>query len=75
LTIGAGALDDPNDDDLRNALGQAQGRLKNFTCMGHLDLRPSGPLVIGLAYRRLATTYSTGEFIDNHYNLAVGFRF
>jgi hypothetical protein len=76
LTVGGGCgLDDPNDDDLRNALGQPQGRLKNFTCMGHIDVRPSGPLVIGLAYRRLATTYSAGEFTDNHYNLAVGFRF
>ena len=75
LTVGGGCgMDDPNDDDLRNAMGQAQGRLKNFVCMGHLDVRPSGPLVFGFAYRRLKTTYSGGEFIDNHINVAAGFR-
>ena len=76
LTLGGGCgMDDPDDDDLRNALGQAQGRLKNFICMGHIDIRPSGPLVIGFAYRRLTTTYSGGEFVDNHLNMAAGFRF
>jgi hypothetical protein len=76
MTIGGGCgLDDPNDDDLRPAVGPAQGRLKNFDCMGHIDIRPSGPLVFGAEFRRLKTTYSTGEFTDNHINVAAGWRF
>ena len=76
LTLGGGCgLDDPNDDDLRPAVGVAQGRLKNVACMGHIDIRPSGPLVLGFELRRLKTTYSTGEFTANHLNVAAGWRF
>jgi hypothetical protein len=76
MTLGGGCgVDDPNDDDLRPATGPAQGRLKNFVCMGHIDIRPSGPLVLGLVFRRLKTTYSAGEFTDNHINVAAGFQF
>ena len=76
LTLGGGCgLDDPNDDDLLGASGPPQGRLKNFVCMGHIDIRPSGPLAFGVEYRRLKTTYSTGEFTDNHINVAAGWRF
>jgi hypothetical protein len=60
---------------LRPATGPAQGRLKNFVCMGHLDIRPSGPLVFGVVFRQLKTTYSGGEFTDNHINVAAGFQF
>lgn len=76
VSMGGGCgIDNPNDDDLRPAVGPAQGRLKNFVCEGHVDVRPSGPLVFGLEFRRLKTTYSTGEFTDNHINAAAGFRF
>jgi hypothetical protein len=76
VTIGGGCgLDDRNDDDLRPAVGPAQGRLKNFVCMGHIDIRPSGPLVLGFEYRRFTTTYTTGEFTANHLNAVAGWRF
>jgi len=76
LTLGAGCgMDDPNDDDLRPATGPPQGRLKNVVCAGHVQVRPSGPLVFGVEVRQLKTTYSTGEFTANHLNVAAGFRF
>jgi len=75
VTLGGGCgLDNPNDDDLRPAVGPAQGRLKNFVCMGHIDIRPSGPLVFGFEYPRLTTTYRTGEVATNHLNVAAGWR-
>ena len=76
LTLGGGCgIDNPNDDDLRPLAGPPQGRLKNVACAGHLDLRPSGPLVFGLELRRLRTTYATGDFTANHLNVAAGFQF
>ncbi len=76
LTVGAGCgIDDPNDDDLRNATGVAQGRLKNVVCAGHIDVRPSGPLVFGVEVRRFTTTYSSGDFTAQHLNVAAGFQF
>src|SRR5256884_2357898 len=59
VTVGGGCgLDDPNDGDLSDALGNPHGRLKNFVCEGHVDLRPRGPLVFGIEFRRLETTRS-----------------
>jgi hypothetical protein len=72
---GGCGIDDPDDGDLADALGNPQGRLKNFVCEGHVDVRPSGPLVFGLEFRRLKTTYPAGDFTANHLNLAAGYRF
>ena len=76
LIVGGGCgIDDPDDGDLSDALGNAPGRLKNVVCEGHVDLRPGGPLVFGVEFRRLETTYPSGKFTANHLNLAAGFRF
>ena len=67
--IGAGCgIDDPDDDD-------RPVRLKNVACEGHAIVRPAGPLVVGLEYRHLATTYASGVLKSEHVNLAVGFEF
>ncbi|HZI22292.1 MAG TPA: hypothetical protein VFD76_07230 [Gemmatimonadales bacterium] len=71
---GGCGLDDPDDRDLADALGNPQGRLKNFVCEGHVELRPPGPLVFGFEFRRLETTYPSGKFTANHLNLAAGYR-
>src|SRR5258706_1779114 len=76
LIVGGGCgIDDPDDGDLSDALGNPRGRLKNFVCEGHVDLRPRGPLVFGVEVRRLETTYPSGKFTANHFNLAAGYRF
>jgi hypothetical protein len=69
--IGGGCgLDDPDDADV-----PAAGRFKNFVCEGHAEWRPRGPLVLGLEFRRLKTSYQAGDFTANHINFAAGFRF
>jgi len=76
VLVGGGCgLDDPDDGDLSDALGNPHGRLKNVTCEGHVDFRPAGPLVFGIEFRRLETTYPSGKFTANHFNLAAGYRF
>jgi len=40
-----------------------------------VDFRPAGPLVFGIEFRRLETTYPSGKFTANHFNLAAGYRF
>jgi hypothetical protein len=76
VMVGGGCgLDDPDDGDLSDALGNPHGRLKNFGCEGHVDFRPRGPLVFGVEFRRLETTYPSGKFTANHFNLAAGYRF
>jgi len=69
--IGGGCgLDHPDEADVPSG-----GRLKNMVCEGHAEWRPRGPLVLGFEFRRLQTTYDTGEFTANHVNLAAGYRF
>jgi len=76
VLVGGGCgLDDPDDGDLSDALGNPHGRLKNFACEGHVDFRPAGPLVFGIEFRRLETTYPSGKFTANHFNLTAGYRF
>src|SRR3989475_633518 len=76
VLVGGGCgLDDPDDGDLSDALGSSHGRLKNFACEGHVDFRPAGPLVFGIEFRRLETTYPSGKFTANHLNFAAGYRF
>lgn len=69
--LGGGCgLDDPNDADV-----PATGRLRNFVCEGHVELRPPGPLVFGFEYRHFSTRYQGGDFSASHLNLAAGYRF
>jgi hypothetical protein len=63
-------LDDPKDGDL----DQATQRLKNETIGGHVQFRPA-PLILGLEYRHIATTYGAGKETAGHLNLAVGAEF
>jgi hypothetical protein len=71
VVFGGGyGFDDPRDEDLLPG-----SRLKNTAVEGHLHIRPAGPLVIGLEYRRLETTYAIGKLTNDHLNLAFGFEF
>ena len=71
VTIGAGfGSDDPDDASLPPG-----ARLKNTALEGHLHLRPAGPLLLGVEYRRIETTYATGKIANDHLNLAIGFSF
>lgn len=71
VTVGGGfGFDDPDDTDM-----SAGARLKNAASEVHVHVRPAGPLVLGLEYRRMATTYSTGKFANDHLNVAAGFEF
>jgi hypothetical protein len=38
-------------------------------------MRPAGPLLVGLEYGRMETTYAAGMVADDHVNLAMGFEF
>jgi hypothetical protein len=70
LELGAGCgVSDPDDENL------PAGRLRNAACAGHVTAHPGGPLLAGLEYRRLRTTYASGPRDVDHLNLAVGFEF
>jgi hypothetical protein len=71
VVFGGGyGVDDPRDEDLLPG-----SRLKNTAIEGHLHIRPAGPLVIGLEYRRLETSYAIGKLVNDHLNIAFGFEF
>jgi hypothetical protein len=71
VLVGAGyGVDDPRDSDLA-----AGSRLKNVVREAHIHVRPGGPFVFGLEYRRLDTTYSTGVLGNDHINLSAGIEF
>jgi hypothetical protein len=71
VAFGGGyGLDDPEDADLG-----AAGRLKNVQTQAYVTLRPAGPLVLGVEWRRLETTYRTARFANDHLNIALGFEF
>ena len=71
VVVGAGyGFDDPRAEDLLPG-----ARLKNTAMEGHVHIRPAGPLVIGLEYRRLETSYAVGKLANDHLNLAFGFEF
>jgi len=63
-------IDDPKDADLDTTTQ----RLKNRTIGGHIHWRPA-PLVLGLEYRHVETTYGSGKATLGHVNLAVGAEF
>ncbi len=72
VTVGAGCgVDAP-----RGALNPAAApRQRNNVCEGHAILRPEGPLLVGLTYRRTRTRYAAGPFVNDHVNLAFGYQF
>jgi hypothetical protein len=67
---GGCGVGDPTDVDSLPA-----GRLKNRVCSVSTTLRPGGPVFVSLGWRGLRTTYSTGSFTNNHFNLALGFEY
>lgn len=67
---GGVGLDDPDDADL-----PATGRLKNTIFEGHVHHRPGGGLLMGVAFRRIETTYTAGAMAANHLNAFVGLAF
>ncbi len=71
VEIGASyGMDNPKDADLDTTTQ----RLKNETIGGHIHWRPA-PLVLGLEYRHVTTTYGAGTATLGHINLAVGAEF
>jgi hypothetical protein len=71
LLVGTGfGMDDPRDSDLGPG-----SRLKNAAREVHVQVRPGGPFVLGVEYRRLETTYSTGMLASDHVNLSMGIEF
>ena len=69
--IGASyGIDDPKDDDL----DIATQRLKNETVVGEIQWRPA-PLILGIEFRHIATTYGAGTETANHVNLGLGAEF
>jgi hypothetical protein len=75
--FGAGlGLDEPDRDELDTS--DPTMRLRNFVWEAHFVLQPSGPIVLGVEYRRIETEYggtATLSVVDNHLNLQAGFRF
>jgi hypothetical protein len=66
---GAGfGIDDPDDED-------RPLRERNLAWSAHLTVRPGGPIVTGLEYRRMKTRSAGSDFANDHVNLAVGFEF
>jgi hypothetical protein len=41
----------------------------------HAHWRPAQPLVVGVEYRRMTTTYLRGPFTNDHLQLSFGFEF
>jgi hypothetical protein len=50
-------------------------RQRNLAFESHVIVRPAGPLLVGLEYRRMETAYAAGTVVDDHVNLAMGFEF
>ena len=67
---GGYGIDDPNDADVG-----AGGRLRNESFAGYFITHPSGPLVLGVEWRRIGTTYTGRRLINDHLNLSFGFEF
>lgn len=56
--------------------GSTPVRTRNQACEGHLQLRPAGPVVLGLEVRMLETEYTATRTVKNtHLNLAFGVEF
>lgn len=79
LTVGAGfGVDAPRGPytaataALTNA---AAPRRRNAVFEGHAILRPGGPVLVGLTYRRTRTSYAAGPLVNDHVNLAIGYQF
>lgn len=69
VVVGTGCgADDPDDED-------RPLRRRNAACAAHVQLRPAGPLLLGVEYRGIKTTYAAEAVRGGHVNVAVGFEF
>jgi hypothetical protein len=59
----------------RDQVPSVTGRLRNEAQALHAQWTPAGPIIVGLEWRKLATTYATGVRNADHINLALGFTF
>jgi hypothetical protein len=80
VTVGGGCgLDVPRRADLPtpNAAAAAATRLRNRACEAHVIARPDGPIIAGLTFRQLRTSYAApiGVMRDSHLNLTFGYAF
>jgi len=80
VTAGGGCgADVPRREDLPtpNAAAIAATRLRNVVCEGHIIARPDGPIVAGITFRRLRTSYAEpiGILANQHFNLTLGYAF
>jgi hypothetical protein len=67
--VGAGVgIDDPDDED-------APLRLRNLAWSAFVTVRPAGPILASLEFRKMNTRYAGGDVSNDHVNLAVGFEF
>ena len=67
--VGAGlGIDDPDDAD-------RPLRERNLAWNASVTVRPAGPLIAGVEFRRMETRYVGADVANNHVNLAVGFEF
>jgi hypothetical protein len=70
-SFGAGfGIDDPNDADIAPT-----GRLRNAAGALYFITHPSGPLLMGIEVRRIATTYTGRKLVNDHFNIGFGFEF
>jgi hypothetical protein len=67
---GGTGIDDPRDADLAPG-----GRQRNASTAVYFVTHPSGPLLLGVEARRIATTYSGRKLTNDHLNFAFGFEF
>lgn len=70
-SFGAGfGMDDPRDADIGPT-----GRLRNAAGAAYFITHPSGPLLMGIEIRRIATLYTGRKFVNDHFNIGFGFEF
>jgi hypothetical protein len=72
LTVGAGCGVDAPRGPL---VAAAAPRQRNNVCETHAIVRPEGPLLVGVTYRRTRTRYAAGPFVNDHLNVAFGYQF
>jgi hypothetical protein len=67
--------EDPNNADIRFGAMDDYTRLKNQVGSANFIYKLRSNFVVSLEYRRLWTNYPTGQYRNNHVNLAVGYLF
>jgi hypothetical protein len=63
------------DEPERSDVPAVTGRNRNEVQAVHAQWTPTGPIIVGIEWRKLATSYDTGTRRADHINLAFGFTF